>query len=194
MRSTALIVVVLLAACGNKSAPSPTAAADGANAPSASAPVAGKPASAESGEAANTATLSAEGVGRVKFGATLAEVEKALAEQPIAPVPQGSECTTVQFKSLPQLYFMVEKGVVTRADARDAVPNITGVGLGDAPGVLTAKYPKIIVGPHKYLDAGHYLTLPGKGDTAMVFEDDGSKITAVRAGKQPSVAYVEGCG
>ena len=172
MRTLTLAVVVLLAACSDKGAPPPNI---------------------DSPKQPAVATLSAEGVGKVTFGATLAEVEHALKEQPIEPVAKDVECTTVQFASLPHLYFMVERGVVVRADAREGAPNITGIGIGDAPDQLVARYKKLVVGPHKYLERGHYLTLPGKHDTAMVFEDNGSKITAVRAGKQPAVAYVEGC-
>jgi hypothetical protein len=49
--------------------------------------------------------------------------------------------------------------------------------------------------PHKYEPQSHYLVLPSTdGMSALVFEESGGLITKVRAGVEPSVEYVEGCG
>ena len=54
--------------------------------------------------------------------------------------------------------------------------------------------PSVVIEPHQYDPYGHYLIFksPG-GKTALVMEEGGRKVTAVRGGLEPSVEYVEGC-
>lgn len=103
-------------------------------------------------------------------------------------------CSSVRFKALPGARLMVEQGVITRADADTGTPNSLGLAVGDTLAQARAKYPALAVGPHKYLPAGHYLTLQrADGAAAILMEEDGKAITKIRAGRQPAVAYVEVC-
>ncbi|QYF94914.1 hypothetical protein KY495_06980 [Massilia sp. PAMC28688] len=136
-------------------------------------------------------TLGAESIGPVKFGSKLSEVEKALKEK--AGGAQTEECSYVKFASLPEVLFMVEKGIVTRADLRGDVPNTTGFKVGDDPAALRSKYPGAVVTGHNYVPAGHNIKVQGQGRAALLFEDDGERITSVRAGIEPAVSYSEGC-
>jgi hypothetical protein len=51
------------------------------------------------------------------------------------------------------------------------------------------------VEPHEYMaPEGHYVLVLGPdGKAQLVFETDGGKVVAYRAGRQPEVEWVEGC-
>jgi len=182
--SVAIAMAVLLSACQDK----PTEPVVPKVAPAVQAQIA-TPAQLD-----NKPVLSAEAYGPVQFGAALQDVETKLGEksQPLGAADPA--CSTVQFKSLPAVRFMVEQGVITRADTQAGVPNIFGIDVGATLAQAKQKIPDLIVGPHKYLELGHYLTFAGNNNTAVVMEEDGNKITKIRGGLQPSVAYVEVCG
>lgn len=139
--------------------------------------------------------LSPQAIGRVTFGVPLAQVETILGEQAMGlDQTDNPECSYVAFKALPKVRLMIEKGIVTRADVDPDIANITGVRVGDTEAVARQKAPNATIGPHKYVPKGHVFTVAGSADTAIIMESDGSTITRIRAGKQPAVAYVEGCG
>ncbi len=132
--------------------------------------------------------------GIVRFGSKLVEIEKQLREK--AKGHTGDQgCDFVTFKKYPGLKFMVEKGIVTRADVTDSsIPNAVGIEIGTTLDEVKRRYPKVIVEHHQYDPMGHYLIFKSKdGKRAIVFEEGNGKITDVRAGVEPSVEYVEGC-
>ena len=146
----------------------------------------------------NAATASGEvlspaGYGQVRFGAKLSEVEAKL-KQKASPKQPDPGCDFVRFKKYPRIRFMVEQGLVTRADADPGIKNSAGVAVGMSLARVKVLHPKIRVEPHKYDEEGHYLILPSaNGQAALVFEESKGKVTDVRAGTEPSVEYVEGC-
>jgi hypothetical protein len=90
---------------------------------------------------------------------------------------------------------MIENELVTRADAGATIANSTGFAAGNNSAELQQANPQINVMPHKYEPESHYLILASAdGTSALVFEERGGLITQVRAGIEPSVEYVEGCG
>lgn len=138
--------------------------------------------------------LSTQGYGQVRFGAKLSDVEQTLGEQGKPPGKKEPACSSVRFDQLPGVRFMVENGVVTRADADGGTPNELGLAVGDTLDQARKKHPAIVIGPHKYVPAGHYLTVRGAdAKSAIVMEEDGQRITKIRAGLEPAVSYVEGC-
>jgi hypothetical protein len=144
--------------------------------------------------AAGPPVLSASSYGPVKFGATLAAIEKTLGSKAEAPGKQDPACQSVRFPSLPGIRFMVEDGVVTRADVEPGIANTLGLAVGDTLAQARERHAATNVGPHKYEPAGHYLTMKSPdGRAAIVMEEDGKTITKIRAGLLPSVSYVEGC-
>jgi len=137
--------------------------------------------------------LSPRGYGDIQFGAQLADVESRLKE---GAEPRNREfgCDFVQFKKYPGVHFMVEDGIVTRADVAPNIPNSSGVRIGTRLSEVKRRFPEVKVEPHKYVEHGHYLSLPtADGKAALLFEEDDGRVTDVRAGLFPSVAYVEGC-
>lgn len=138
--------------------------------------------------------LTDESYGIVRFGSKLTEAEKKLGEK--AKGHTGDQgCDFVTFKKYPGVKFMVEKGIVTRADVTDSsIPNALGIKIGTTLDEVKRRYPKVIVEHHQYDPTGHYLIFKSTdGKRAIVFEEDEGKITDVRAGSEPSVEYVEGC-
>jgi len=138
--------------------------------------------------------LTDQSYGIVRLGSKLAEVEKKLGEKAKAQTGEHS-CDFVTFNKCAGVKFMVEEGIVTRADVTDSsIPNALGIKIGTTLAELKRRYPKVIIEPHKYDPTGHYLIFKSKdGKRAIVFEAGDGKITAVRSGLEPSVEYVEGC-
>lgn len=142
---------------------------------------------------AETAVLSASGYGAIQFGQSLEVVEANLKETAL-PKKREPGCDFVKFKKYPQILFMVEDGIVTRGDAKAGVRNSAKVNVGMSLAKVKALHPRIRIEPHKYDDNGHYLILDSTdGSAAILFEEGSGKVTDIRAGKKPSVEYVEGC-
>lgn len=138
--------------------------------------------------------LTAASYGLVRFGTGLDAVEALLNEQASTEI-FNAECGFVTFASYPDIEFMVEKGVVVRADAGKTIANETGYAAGASSSDLQKAYPQMRVMPHKYDPAGQYLILAAAdGGSALVFEASNGLITRVRAGVEPAVEYVERCG
>jgi hypothetical protein len=137
--------------------------------------------------------LSPRGYGEIQFGTQLTDVESRLKER-AAPRNREFGCDFVQFKKFPGVQFMVEDGIVTRADVIPNIPNSIGVRVGTRLSEVKRRFPEVKIEPHKYVEHGHYLSLPtADGKAALLFEEDDGRVTDVRAGLFPSVAYVEGC-
>jgi hypothetical protein len=144
--------------------------------------------------APSTPVLSSDGYGPIKFDTRLSDVEKLLGAAAVAQGPADPACTYISFASLPHVRFMVENGIVTRAEVEAGVPNTFGIAVGTSLADVQAKQPDVVIQPHKYDPAGHYLIFADSGKTkAVVMEETGGKVSKVRGGVQPAVEYVEGC-
>ena len=137
--------------------------------------------------------LSAQAVGPVTFGTPLSDVEISLGQAMRLDEVDNPECSFVAFKALPKVSFLVEKGVITRADVGPEVPNTSGVRVGDTEEQVRQTHADVKLAPHGQLSGGHILTIQGEGKAAIVMESDGTKITKVRAGLQPSVTPSLAC-
>jgi len=170
--------IALLGACTERAAPPASHAKPQASAPAPAAPT----------------VLSAAGVGAIRFGMTLAQAEQAVGGKATLPAPFDPACSMVRFPAMPSLRFMVEGGIVTRADADPGVGNALGLAVGDSLAQIRASYPAAQLTPHKYDENGHYVVFPSAdGRAAIVLEESGGKVTKLRAGLQPAVSYVESC-
>jgi hypothetical protein len=145
-------------------------------------------------EDADAPLLTSHRYGAIDFGVALADAEAKL-QQKAGPKIEGEGCNYVTFAMYPDIRFMVENGIVTRADAGPSIANTTGFSIGANSADLKAANPQIRVEPHKYEPTGSYLILSSfDSKSALVFEENNGVITQVRGGVEPSVQYVEGCG
>ncbi|MEX5748937.1 hypothetical protein [Massilia sp. X63] len=183
-----LAVVALLSACTDKNVP-PAAQGNAGTVPVTAPAAAPAPSSPSAPD-----MLSAEGFQAVRFGMQLAEAEQAVGGKAILPEPFDPVCSMVRFDALPGLRFMLEHGVVTRADAGPGLASALG-RIGDTLEQVRRAHPEVHVSVHKYDANGHYLSLPSAdGRSAIILEESGGKVTKMRAGLQPAVSYVETCG
>ena len=137
--------------------------------------------------------LSAEAYGPVVFGSQLVDVERILNVK-ASREHEDPFCYYVQFAKYPGVEFMIEAGVVTRAEVKADVENTLSIKVGTPIEQIKKTHPNIIVKPHKYVSNGFYLvskTVNGKN--AIVMEAVDGKVTSIRGGIEPSVEYVEGC-
>ncbi len=138
--------------------------------------------------------LSDAGFGPIRFGMLLPQAEAAAGKASL-PASFDPACSMVHFATLPGVRFMVESGTVTRADADPGIPNVLGLAVGDTLAQVRARYPDAQVALHKYVENGHTISFPSAdGSAAIVLEEEGGRLTRLRAGRQPAVAYVETCG
>jgi hypothetical protein len=139
--------------------------------------------------------LSAASYGNITFGDRLEVAERRLKEHaPDITDPDEAHCRQLSFKAYPGMTFMVEEGVITRAETSAPVPTSVGFTVGAQINDIKKTVPSVIVEPHHYDPDRHYLTFKAKsGKAALLMEEAGGRITDVRGGLIPSVQYVEGC-
>jgi hypothetical protein len=144
-------------------------------------------------------TLDLRGLGPVRIGMTPAEATAAAGIAITAPT-DSPECTYAKVEGGPAgVDFMLVGGRIVRVDVHNgsAVKTRSGAGIGDTEAQVKAIYPGIEVSAHKYVPAGHYLTLvptsAADQDYRVVFATDGSQVTAFHSGQLPEVRYIEGC-
>lgn len=93
---------------------------------------------------------------------------------------------------------MVVKGKIARIDVdTGSVTTEDGAKIGDTEDRIKSIYgDEVTVEPHKFIEAGHYMTVLGDSASAgkaLVFETDGKHVTMFRGGRLPEVKWVEGC-
>jgi len=176
----------------------------------------GAPATMFSGSSSTTSTtrppgpaltaasaLDVGGLGPVRVGMTPAEATAA-AGIPIVAPSGAPGCAYATVTGGPAgVGFMLADGRIARVDVggpgSSPVKTLSGAGIGDTEAQVQARYSNgLQVSPAKYIVGGHDLTLvptdAADKDYRLIFETDGSKVTAFRSGKLPEVGFVERCG
>jgi hypothetical protein len=185
-------LILMVTAC-TREAPKPPA---GQAQPAPTPPAAVVPPAAP---AAGAWVVTPAGIGAVKFGWTVAELNAALGEQLKPTYEVSTECDYVRPASFPQgVSLMVIKDTVMRVDVdTTGVPTGAGAGVGDTEARVLSLYgDRIKVEPHKYTGPeGHYLVVSPLNDPRfrIIFETDGKVVLSYRAGRVPAVEFVEGC-
>ena len=137
------------------------------------------------------------GVGDIRFGMPLADVENALGhpfewEEVLGGCGHGTPKGWADGMQL-----MVYDGVVPRVDVwRGEGRTEDGFGIGTREAELLKFFGENAeIGPHPYVDEGHYVTVPWREDTIFryIFETEGDTVTSFRAGRLPEVRWIEGC-
>jgi hypothetical protein len=144
---------------------------------------------------ADDAVLSATALGPITFGSELREIETRIAESALPEEGEGNDaCQYVSFSAYLETMFMVEHGIITRADVGPMVKNSLEVAVGALMEDVRKAHPAVQIQPHQYDPEGYYLIFPtADGRAAIVMEVGGGKVTDIRGGLEPSVEYVEGC-
>lgn len=140
--------------------------------------------------------VSLRSIGPIQFGMPVSEARRLLRDRGAAP---AGDCDFWQPRNVPPgVSFLVEHNRVMRVDVDSAtVATASGARVGDSEARILELYgDRIVRRPHEYLD-GSYLTYVPRdaADTnfRLVFETDGRRVTTFRAGRRPTVEYVEGC-
>jgi hypothetical protein len=144
--------------------------------------------------------LSEDGLGQIQIGMNLVDAGNMglLNENPT----MNKECDFVfpaVGAGIPDgVSVMVVKGKIARIDVdTGSVTTEDGAKIGDTEDRIKSIYgDEVKVEPHKYVEAGHYMTVTGDSASAgkaLVFETDGKRVTMFRGGRLPEVKWVEGC-
>lgn len=144
--------------------------------------------------------LRMDGIGAVRIGMTIAEVEQLLGGTArIERIEPGDECGYAFLSAVPEgVSFMLSVDTVVRVQV-DTTGFLTaeGFGVGATEVNTLARYGGLIrVEPHPYTGPeGHYLIVddPARPGFRMIFETDGEVVLSVRAGRLPEADLIEGC-
>lgn len=147
--------------------------------------------------ASDTWIVREDGVGPVKIGMTLAQLNAALHEKFSLPAEKEDQgCFYVSTRGHDSIAFMIENGRLVRIDVNEAgVVTVAGVQVGDSESHARQVYgARMKVTPHAYTETGHYLTVRSNdGRYGVRFETDNGKITMYYAGRYDAIQYIEGC-
>jgi len=146
--------------------------------------------------AGDASVLRFDGIGPIKIGMSLAQLNLALQERfKMPPARDDQACFYVDSKKHPHINFMILEGRLARIDVETAsVSTAASIKIGDSEAQALRVYgSKMKVEPHKYTE-GHYLTVRSStGTYGIRFETDAGKITTFYAGSYEAIRYVEGC-
>lgn len=139
-----------------------------------------------------------DGVGPVKIGMSLSQLNAALHEKFVMPENKEDRgCFDVTSTKHPVVSFMIEGGVVVRVDVDGAgVSTVEGIQVGDSEARARRVYgPSLKVEPHAYTGPeGHYLTVRStSGEFGIRFETNKGMIESFYAGQFKAIQYIEGC-
>ena len=144
--------------------------------------------------------LSEEGLGQILIGMNLDDaVNMGLLNENPTMNPQCDFVFPAVGAGIPDgVSVMVVKGKIARIDVdTGSVTTEDGAKIGDTEDRIKSIYgDDVKVEPHKFIEAGHYMTVLGDSASAgkaLVFETDGSRVTMFRGGRLPEVKWVEGC-
>jgi hypothetical protein len=140
-----------------------------------------------------------DGVGPIKIGMTLLQLNQALHESFTVPRNKTDQgCFYVKPTKHPHIAFMIEDGRLVRVDVdAPGIFTVEHLQVGDSEaGAKRAYGHRLKVEPSPYLppEVGHYLTARSSdGRYGIRFEVEKGKIQTYYAGEFKAVQYVEGC-
>jgi len=144
--------------------------------------------------ASETWVVRFDGVGTVKIGMSLSQLNAAL-QRKSDPDDVG-DCIYVESTKHPHLKFMIIDGRFSRIDVDGAgISTSPGIQVGDSDSrVKQVCGSRVKITAHQYIDSGHYLTIRSSdGKYGIRFETDQGKIVTFYAGTYQAIQYVEGC-
>lgn len=151
-------------------------------------------------------TITPEGFWEVRIGETVGDNEARIGGPFDVLGGDPTSCVVLQLPEVGGLYFIA--GTLDGEPIEDPDALVMGRVSADAAGWATGdgievgmavEAAETILGdsiterrPHAYVEGGEYLVV-GPEDARYVFETDGDSITAIHAGTEPIVSYVEAC-
>jgi hypothetical protein len=141
--------------------------------------------------------LSWDGFGDIKFGKSLEEISRTTGLE-FVPTKGGTAwseaCKYVEVKGDSSIRFMIENGILTRAEVPVKTPTLFAINMSASLDKIKMQHPNAVVMNHKYVMEGHYIIFYSLDKSkALLLEHYESKVQIMRAGMVPSVMYVEGC-
>ena len=138
--------------------------------------------------------LSKQGLGPLRVGVTVADIESLTGRQMVKSY--GSRpCTQWSLEGAPRgLSLMTANGRLARVDVyRGGRWRTTKrIGLGTRAGVVRRRYDHVRTQPHPYTN-GKYLIVGGR-KRGLIFETSAKgRVTSFRGGRSREVRYIEGC-
>jgi hypothetical protein len=151
---------------------------------------------------AGNTPLAIDGLGPIKIGMTLAQVERLLGKTlEVSDAASGSEeCEDAgPLPGLPDVTLMLSNKIVMRIDVfgEGKIRTAAGAGIGSSESEIKRLYRGVTVEPNFYDSSEHYMkvrsTDPKNSELLMLFDTDGRKVTAFRVGRASFVQLIEGC-
>ena len=144
-----------------------------------------------------TWVVRADGVGPIRIGMTLEQLNKALEEKFTGPERKNeADCYYESMTKPPKLLLMMLEGRLARIEVKEpGVKTASGIQVGDSEAKAQKAYgARLKIEPHKYADNGRYLTVKtSDGRRGIRFETENGKITMYYAGRYDAIQFVEGC-
>jgi hypothetical protein len=151
-------------------------------------------------------TISPAGFWEVRIGETVSENEERIGVRFDDLGGDPDNCVVLQLPEVGGIYFIASTLTGNPVDGREDL--VLGRASTESPGWMTeigievgmsifeaeASLGDTITSrePHFYVEEGEYIVV-GPEDARYIFETDGEAITAIHAGLEPIVSYVEAC-
>ena len=151
-------------------------------------------------------TISPAGFWEVRIGETVSENEEKIGFRFDELGGDPDNCMVLQLPEVGGIYFIASTLTGDPIDGRDNL--VVGRSSTESPGWMTENGIEVGMSvveaeaslgdtitsrePHFYVGAGEYIVV-GPEDARYIFETDGEAITAIHAGLEPIVSYVEAC-
>jgi hypothetical protein len=142
--------------------------------------------------------LSTEGLGPILAGMSLDEAEEAAGTRLTEGPTLHGDCQYLSAEGLNGVSFMHNDGEIARVDVtKPVVATLSGIRVGDTEAEVIEEYGDQISVQPSELNPGYSTLTFTPSDpsdkTRTVFTTDGSKVTAIHAGRLPEVEFIEGC-
>lgn len=174
-------------------APSSTPTAPPTAPPTASLPPAATPSSPPATGLVPGDRLELTGIGELRVGMTYTQAERVTGRT--ASYESFGGCTEGTLSGgAPEVTLQGDGEVIQRIDAGPGVRTAAGVAIGDTEARVRQVYAGAEVRPSYYDPQGHWLVVRPAGSAyQLLFETDGTRVTALRTGLVDVVEAPEGC-
>jgi hypothetical protein len=141
-------------------------------------------------------TVRDDGIGPVKIGMTLSQLNTTLGETfAVPPNREDQACFSVSPAKHASVSFLIEQNLFARIDVDEPGTSTSeGVQVGDSEAQALKAYGRRLEITPRHDTEGHYLTVrSADGRYGIKFETEKGKIEAFYAGRAEAIQYVDGC-